>query len=204
MRGTPKNVVRFFGDPDSPLSRRTPLRPEGDACVALAFPALPCGCAATYISIWLRRSGPLAGCIVRWEKQVQFLRPREESFCRVLDLLLIVRAFKPMQHLVPSIHARTRLVLAQQRNRIGHGANGAPIPDVELALEEKLGGVPHARANLGPALWFRPQRVPVICDQQRGKLGLLPLPVLNGERGRGDRVVLPSLSAEVGYIRLGR
>src|SRR6202022_3253957 len=61
-----------------------------------------------------------------------------------------------MQHLVPSVHARTRLVLAQQRNRIGHGANGAPIPDVELALEEKLGGVPHARGNLGRAHWFRP------------------------------------------------
>jgi hypothetical protein len=100
-------------------------------------------------------SSPLAGCIVRWEKQVQFLRPRQESFCRALDLLLIVCAFKPMQHLVPSIHAGTRLVLAQQRNRIGYGANGASIPDVELALEEKLGGVPHARGNLGRAHWFR-------------------------------------------------
>ena len=101
-------------------------------------------------------SSPRAGCFVRWEKHVQLLRPHEESFCRVLDLLLIVCAFKVMQHLVPSIHARTGLVLAQQRNRIGHGANGAPIPDVELALEEKLGGVPHARGNPGRSHWFRP------------------------------------------------
>src|ERR1700730_15624261 len=36
--GHPKKRCPFFGDPDSPLSRLTPLRPEGYACVAPTFP----------------------------------------------------------------------------------------------------------------------------------------------------------------------
>jgi hypothetical protein len=45
--GHPKKRCPFFGDPDSPLSRLTPLRPEGDACVAPTFP-LCRAVAATY------------------------------------------------------------------------------------------------------------------------------------------------------------
>jgi hypothetical protein len=71
--GHPKKRCPFFGDPDSPLSRRTLLRPEGDACVAPTFPL--CRAVARQLTF---QSGSAAQA--RWRAVSRVGRSRSNSF----------------------------------------------------------------------------------------------------------------------------
>jgi hypothetical protein len=80
-------------------------------------------------------------------KQVELLRPDDKRLHRLPAFLLAPCAFEPVQHLVASIHSWTKLVLPQERDRVGQRANDAPIAHADLRHKANVGRVSHGPVN---------------------------------------------------------
>ena len=77
--------------------------------------------------------------------EVEFSRPGQEDCSGLLPLLVGLRAFKPVKHLVAIIDARTALVLAQKRYRIGERADDAAVAHAQPRLQVIFARIRHSK-----------------------------------------------------------
>jgi hypothetical protein len=77
--------------------------------------------------------------------EVEFSRPGQEGCSRLLPLLVGLRAFKPVKHLIAIVDAGTALVLAQKRYRIGERADSAAVPHAQPRLQVIFARIRHSK-----------------------------------------------------------
>jgi hypothetical protein len=69
----------------------------------------------------------------RCQQQIKLLGPGDERMRCGLAFLLGLRAFDPVENLVPDVDSRAGLMLAQECDRICKGSDDPPIAQVAQA-----------------------------------------------------------------------
>ena len=72
-------------------------------------------------------------------KNVQLFQPSHKGMCCSMGLFLALRAFDPVQDFVSLIDSWPNLLLASKASRVVEVADDAPIFEMQLRREVKLG-----------------------------------------------------------------